>query len=115
MKAQEIYNLAINKGIEADLRGKKSVEKNLVRLKERYKKFSEEEKEDFDLESLKNPYSDTRIHFDTGKDVKKILAGIEGIEFIYLTEKDVVRHKLVQDIIKAYDRYEADREKSSKV
>ena len=41
--------------------------------------------------------------------IQKILAGIEGIEFIYLTEKDVVRHKLVQDIIKAYDRYESER------
>ncbi|MDP2960089.1 MAG: PhoH family protein, partial [candidate division Zixibacteria bacterium] len=39
--------------------------------------------------------------------IQKILAGIEGIEFIYLSEKDVLRHKLVQDIIKAYDRYEA--------
>jgi phosphate starvation-inducible PhoH-like protein len=34
--------------------------------------------------------------------VKKILGHIQGIGFIYLTEKDVVRHKLVQDIIKAY-------------
>ena len=41
--------------------------------------------------------------------IQKILAGIKGIEFIYLTEKDVLRHKLVQDIIKAYDRYESER------
>jgi phosphate starvation-inducible protein PhoH and related proteins len=34
--------------------------------------------------------------------VKRILGNIPGIGFIYLTEKDVVRHKLVQDIIKAY-------------
>jgi phosphate starvation-inducible PhoH-like protein len=33
---------------------------------------------------------------------KKILGHIEGIGFINLTEKDIVRHKLVQDIIKAY-------------
>lgn len=38
--------------------------------------------------------------------VQKILKGIPGIEFIYLTEKDVIRHPLVQAIIKAYDRYE---------
>ncbi len=42
--------------------------------------------------------------------IQKILAGIKGIEFIYLTERDVVRHKLVQDIIKAYDRYEAEKQ-----
>ncbi len=35
---------------------------------------------------------------------QKILKSIAGIKFIYLDEKDVVRHRLVQDIIKAYDR-----------
>jgi len=41
---------------------------------------------------------------------QKILAGIKGIKFVYLTEKDVVRHRLVQDVIKAYERLQA-REK----
>ena len=36
-----------------------------------------------------------------------ILKGIEGIQFIYLTERDVVRHRLVSDIIKAYEKYES--------
>lgn len=35
-----------------------------------------------------------------------ILKGIDDIKFIYFTEKDVVRHRLVQEIIKAYDHYE---------
>lgn len=39
--------------------------------------------------------------------VRKILGHIAGIGFIELTEKDVVRHRLVQDIIKAYDRLTA--------
>ncbi len=39
--------------------------------------------------------------------VKEILQDIEGIAFIYFDEKDVVRHRLVQDIIKAYDRHQA--------
>ncbi len=38
--------------------------------------------------------------------VQKVLKNIRGIEFIYLTEKDVVRHKLVQKIINAYEKYE---------
>ena len=38
-------------------------------------------------------------------EVKEILRDIDGIEFIYFDEKDVVRHRLVQDIIKAYDRH----------
>ena len=37
----------------------------------------------------------------------RILDGIEGISFIYLTEKDVVRHPLVQKIVDAYDRWQA--------
>jgi phosphate starvation-inducible protein PhoH and related proteins len=34
----------------------------------------------------------------------QILNNIQGIEFAYLTYEDVVRHKLVKDIIKAYDK-----------
>lgn len=37
------------------------------------------------------------------KESVRILKGVEGIGFIQLTEKDVVRHKLVKDIILAYD------------
>ena len=37
-------------------------------------------------------------------DAMKILKNINGIEMVHFTEKDVVRHKLVQDIIKAYDK-----------
>ncbi len=40
------------------------------------------------------------------REVTKILRDIKGIEFINLTEKDVVRHELVQKIIKAYERYD---------
>jgi phosphate starvation-inducible PhoH-like protein len=34
----------------------------------------------------------------------EILADIEGLKFVYFTDKDVIRHRLVQDIIKAYER-----------
>lgn len=37
--------------------------------------------------------------------IKKILEGVEGISFVYLDSTDVVRHKLVSEIIKAYDKY----------
>ncbi|AKX95990.1 PhoH family protein [Neomoorella thermoacetica] len=37
-------------------------------------------------------------------EVQRILKGIEGIAIEYLTEADVVRHPLVQEIIKAYER-----------
>ncbi len=40
-----------------------------------------------------------------------ILKHIKGIEFIYLTEKDIVRHKLVQQIVNAYEKNENDKKK----
>jgi phosphate starvation-inducible protein PhoH and related proteins len=39
-------------------------------------------------------------------EAQKIIEGIEGISFVYFTNRDVVRHKLVQQIIKAYERHE---------
>ncbi|TVP57336.1 MAG: PhoH family protein [Gemmatimonadales bacterium] len=35
-------------------------------------------------------------------EVERILSGIEGIEFVYLDGADVIRHRLVKDIIRAY-------------
>jgi phosphate starvation-inducible PhoH-like protein len=40
------------------------------------------------------------------REALSILDGVEGIRFSYFTEIDVVRHPLVQEIIKAYERYE---------
>lgn len=38
------------------------------------------------------------------KDAERVLGDVEGIEFMYLSELDVVRHPLVQKIVKAYER-----------
>ena len=35
-----------------------------------------------------------------------VLRGVEGISFVYFDERDVVRHALVQRIVKAYERYQ---------
>ena len=53
----------------------------------------------------------TQIDLPRGKEsglkqASEILKEIPGIGFIELTGRDVVRHKLVQKIIKAYDKYE---------
>ncbi len=39
-------------------------------------------------------------------EIERILKDIEGIKTVYFSEKDVVRHKLVQEIIKAYEKHE---------
>jgi phosphate starvation-inducible PhoH-like protein len=36
--------------------------------------------------------------------LEKILDGIQGLAFVHLTNRDVVRHKIVQDIVDAYER-----------
>jgi phosphate starvation-inducible PhoH-like protein len=52
----------------------------------------------------------TQIDFPRDRDsgleeIQNILADIEGIEFVHFSEQDVVRHRLVRDIIKAYDQH----------
>jgi len=53
----------------------------------------------------------TQIDLPSGKrsglvEIQTILHEVNGIKFCYLNEKDVVRHKLVQDVIKAYELHE---------
>lgn len=43
--------------------------------------------------------------------IQKILKGIKGIEFVYLDQSDVVRHKLIRQIISAYEKHEAELDK----
>jgi phosphate starvation-inducible protein PhoH and related proteins len=47
-------------------------------------------------------------------EVRDILRDVEGIRFVYFDERDVVRHKLVQEIIKAYDQHHIAGQSSSK-
>jgi len=52
----------------------------------------------------------TQIDLPAGKrsglvEVERVLSKVEGIEFVYFNERDVVRHRLVQLIIKAYEAH----------
>lgn len=40
------------------------------------------------------------------KEVMKVLKDVKGVSFVYLSDRDVVRHELVQRIIQAYERYD---------
>ena len=58
----------------------------------------------------------TQIDLPDGKksglvEVIKILKNLDDIRTVRFSEKDVVRHKLVQDIIKAYEKYEEAKKK----
>jgi len=77
MTLRQIYKLAIELGIKNDLRSREEVEKKLARIKKEYERLDKKEKSFFDEERLVNPYMDSRIHFDSGKKIKKIMAGID--------------------------------------
>jgi len=84
MTTKQIYDLAVKLGIKNDIRGQEIVKKQLARIKKKYDKLDKESKAEFDVEKLTNPYSDTRVLVDNGKEVKKILVGIdmEGPEML---------------------------------
>lgn len=44
--------------------------------------------------------------------IREILGDVEGVSFVYLGDQDVVRHKLVRDIIKAYENHEKEQKES---
>ena len=53
----------------------------------------------------------TQMDLPVGKrsgllDAIEVLRGVEGMSFVYFDERDVVRHSLVQRIVKAYERYQ---------
>src|SRR5207248_8740945 len=52
----------------------------------------------------------TQIDLPIGKmsgliDARNVISGVEGISFVYFNERDVVRHPLVQRIVRAYESY----------
>ena len=78
MKVQEIYQKAIEMGRDADFRTKEEVEKILARNKKKFEKLSDKQKEEFDQESLTNPYSDTRVlYIADDREIKKVMVGID--------------------------------------
>jgi phosphate starvation-inducible PhoH-like protein len=49
---------------------------------------------------------DLRDKYQSGLvQIQHVLKGVEGIDFIYLESTDVVRHRLVKDIIEAYEKF----------
>ncbi|HHX23943.1 MAG TPA: PhoH family protein [Thermoanaerobacterales bacterium] len=45
-------------------------------------------------------------------EVREILKDVKGVQFIYLNDQDVVRHEVVQRIIKAYEKYDEKRQQN---
>ncbi len=78
MNLKEFYDTAIAIGKENDPRGKEIVAKELQARQRDFGLLREGQKEFFDPESLKNPYSDSRILNGTGEEkIRNILVGID--------------------------------------
>jgi len=78
MNIKEIYDYFIETGMKNDPRTAGEVKAFLAREKEKYDELKEDEKKEYDLEALTNPYSDTRIlHGDPAQPVERAMVGID--------------------------------------
>ncbi len=89
MKIQDIQNLSIKMGMEADFRGKDGVQRILDKKKKKFEEMSEKQKSEFDMESLTNPYLDSSVYnISDDKEIKKVLVGIDiGPEEILMAKE----------------------------
>lgn len=93
MKLKDIYQLAVETGIEADARTRAEIDKQLLKDKEGFEKLEADEKELFDGDKLWNPYSDTRLLYgDDDREVDGLLVGID-MEVSEIVLADRLREK----------------------
>ena len=89
MRLREIHEFFVQEGKKVDARSIEAIEKILKKRADYFKELKEDEKEDFDKESLWNPYSDSRILYGTGnEEVNSVMVGIdmEGEELLLAHE-----------------------------
>lgn len=78
MKFQDIYNLAVEMGMNADPRGRNGAEKALAAAQKKYAQLEAKEQAFFDVDSLTNPYADSRILCgDIEAEITKMMVGID--------------------------------------
>lgn len=78
MKLRAIYDLTVEAGILHDPRESEEIDKLLEKKKKAYEGLKDDEKEFFDIDSLDNPYSDTRmLAGDPDMEIRGLFAGID--------------------------------------
>lgn len=89
MTIKQIYSLAVELGMKNDLRGLPAVKRKLKRENDRYAKMTAREKRHFDMETLTNPFSDTRYFAkDDSQPIRRALVGIDiGPEEVLLANE----------------------------
>ena len=89
MKLKALYEAAVAAGMSHDPRGDQEVKDQLAETQRAFDNASGHKKKWFDLESLKNPYADTRILAGTGEEeVRGVLVGIDmGVGEVVLADR----------------------------
>ena len=89
MKIADIQSLFIKMGIEADFRGTDGVQKLLDYKKSKFQHLSLKDQDEFDKETLENPYMDSCVYnVAEDRDIKRVLVGIDiGPEEILLAKQ----------------------------
>jgi putative NIF3 family GTP cyclohydrolase 1 type 2 len=102
MKLGTLYALAIKLGIENDPRPKAQIHQQLKLIKSAYRKLKKNQRWAFDLESLSNPYADTRILYgDKNLEIKNILVGVDiGVAELLLADR--IRQRKSLDLVIAH-------------
>jgi hypothetical protein len=77
MKIRDLYKAAYEIGMQMDPRGAAAAKEYIATQKKKYEKLSDREKKYFDEENLANPYCDTRINHDSGREIKTVIVGID--------------------------------------
>jgi hypothetical protein len=78
MKLQEMYKIAVRAGRVTDPRGEKGITRILEEARKALDDLPQERRWEFDLESLTNPFADTRILVgDPETEVRRLLVGID--------------------------------------
>jgi len=106
LRLGEIYNCFIKEGISSDPRSKKTIQEQLKKQRKDFNSLNKEDKKEFDLEALKNPYADTRILYGApDREIETILVGIDiDVPEILLADKLSSTGKKIDLIISHHPR-----------
>ncbi|MDR1259930.1 MAG: hypothetical protein LBJ68_00940 [Endomicrobium sp.] len=103
MKLKEIHEFFIKEGIEVDPRGIDVVKMDLLKRKKEYDMLVDKKKESYDIESLTNPYYDSRIIYgDENIDVKTVMVGIDIETQEILLAKQLIGSGVKIDLVIAH-------------
>ena len=103
MKLKDIHKLFIKEGIKTDPRGVNIVKLDLSKRKEEYDALSGKKKENYDMESLTNPYYDSRILYgDENTEVRTVMVGIDIESQELLLAKQLMNSGIEIDLVIAH-------------